>query len=574
MKHIKKLIALACVATMLVPTLAYATEGQATPEEVPMTGDSVVENDNSKEYEYTSVVLPTTNDSTYDFQIDRDGLFPKYDSANTYESGTTVYFHAENDAASIALNTDSAATHGLFEIGKDVHIAKGAELADVEASALGTALKGSAIADLATTLPANTYYVWTPQETDDNGLGEWTALTADNIGNYLKLTDDGTNYTAVELQPDPLSGEHIWDGNIYVIKFTAITDGEKAVVDYNVKADGTGAITSLKDGLYVCPTGSEATLTAYEALDIDNVATYIDYTAATDWYAGTSDKATVYNKSTSPIAVSVDVKVTAEGLTFSADGIYTSDAAASVYFTVSDGTNKTVINENGAATAYYVLNGADNGYETFQGSTYDDETGSHNYYKYEQPNATYDSQSFVITATANAEDGSDDAWVEYITSIENGTVVKPTIEVVYNWIEVEETDTDGVFKDIDENTYTVKTMNADGVTIDDGWATVPVTFVASHTFSNSSDGSKFYFTPSPTGSVTSANVYLADDYTENGSSATVKYDIKSATSVASSGNVLITKSTLDSTITDAGKYAIVIVIGEKTYTFAYTKSAS
>lgn len=480
MKNLKKLVALTCTAAMLVPTIALAA--QTTPSPIELTGDSVIENDNSQEYEYTSVVLPTTNTTTYAFQIDRDGLLPKYDSANTYESNATVYFHAENTPAKIELTTP--ADYKLYEITKTVHIAAGADQATVEASTLGTALNGSAIADLATTLPANTYYVWVPQTTTDNGLGQWLALDSSNIGDYLKLTDDTTNYTGVELQPDPLSGANIWDGKIYTISYDEITDGEKAVVDYNVTADGTGTITAIDAGLYIEDQTNTGT---YTLVDTSNANTYLTYTAATDWYASESDEAIVYNKSTTPIAVSVDVTITAEGLTFSEDGVYTGDSTASVYFTISDGTNETEVNENGTATVYYVLSGATNGYETFQGSTTNSETGSHNYYKYEQPDVTYFEQSFVISATANSETDSDEAWAEYIEAVESG-LARPTISVVYNWEEVTATDdvaTSKTFEDVDGNKYIVATMNGNGVTIDDGWAEYEDGYVTTTTISGS-----------------------------------------------------------------------------------------
>lgn len=487
MKKFKKLIALTCVVAMLVPSVAFAADGQTTPEEIKMTGDSVVENDNSKEFEYTSVVLPTTNDTTYTFRIDRDGLFSKYDTGNIYKPGNTVYFKAEDTAATLALV--NAGTYGLYEIGKEVHIAKGSEKTVVEASALGTALNGKAVANLASLIPAATYYVWTPVTKTDNGAGNWTELTSTNIGDYLKLTDDGTNYTSVELQPDPLSGEHIWDGNIYVINFTEVTDFEKAVVDHKVEADGSNAITALDTGLYVHEITDDATdLTTYTLLDTTNAATYITYTAATECFNGTSDKALVENKSTTAIAVSVDVKVTANGLTFSTDGDYNGaddvdeeddDKTASVYFTVGDGTTSKALNENGAATIYYVLDRVDNGYETFQGSTFDDETGSHNYYKYEKPDVSHESQSFVLSATANALEASDEAWAEYVAALENGDIDKPTIEVVYNWTPVEITDeTEFVYEDEDGKTY-------DAVSDTNGWATTAIleTTIAGNTYS-------------------------------------------------------------------------------------------
>lgn len=641
MKKFKKLIALTCVAAMLVPTVAFA-DVQETPETVEGGGSSIVENDNSQAFKYTSVVVPTVNANTYDFTIDRTGLLDQFDSENNYEDGATVLFHAEENAAKIEVvdlpdsTSEGDALYevtalGIAEIGKGVDIDGAAEdmTTAISSSKLYAELNGNAIADVASDL-ANKFFVWVPATetkqvegvnvTTYTGKGEWVALTFKatgteeqdgyvpaNYDTYLDIeVDENNKVTAIALQDDALSGDDVWDGNIYTLSYTDIANGAEAVAKYGIEGDASGITAIAKDGLYIAVTKSDDI--EYVKLTTENDATYVTYTAATEWYNDTSDKATVENKSTTPIAVTVDVTVTAPGLTFNQIGKYHTDAveasegtegkeawddvSASVYFTVNAGTGKAVVGEDGKATAYYVLPGAtytgDTGSITFQGKDKDAETGSHNYYKYEVPNVTYSKQSFNISATANANDKSDTAWAEYLKNVEGGTFAKPTISVVYNWVEVSVEDAaEFIYEDAEGNTY-------DATSATNGWATYKTGHV--HTYTDladttcdgegcttgnrpgftpnttftvsTKDSDKLYFVPTPLGAIESAKVYAASDYANNGSSATLVVDIAEICEVTTSSVVTYT-SKLEEKITTSGEYAIVIVVEDVTYLISY-----
>lgn len=489
MKKFKKLIALTCVAAMLVPSVAFAAEPETTPGAgTTSTGDSVIEDNNATDIKYTAVVLPTIDAGTYNFTIDREGLLDKFDSTNEYNPGDSVFFKAEKTAASVAVvESGDTSTNTLVEIGKAVDIDGAAEViaTEISGSELYDALNGNTLTAAKSDVEGK-YFVWSPAKDGEgkyNNKGTWVEivfvtytpdggeeLTA-NYDDYLKLTfatpgDNTTAVSGIELQADPLSGETLWDGNIYTIGYNAITDGAKAVEKYNIVATGT-TITSMADGLYVKNTSQDGNTITYTAITAANASTTLTYTEATEWYNSKSDKAAVTNKSTNPIAVSVDVTVTAPGLTFNQTGTYTSDTAASVYFTLNADTNKAVVDTKGKATAYYVLDGAAVTPILFQGTDTNAATNSKNYYNYAAPELVgtpdqYDSQDFFIEATANTTEGSKEAWDAYIADVkdaEKTEIVRPTITVVYNWVPLndeitttEDTDNPGTTEPEDDAT--------------------------------------------------------------------------------------------------------------------------
>ncbi len=93
MKHFKSIMALACVATMMASTVTAFAETSDPNATTPVTGGSIVENDNSTLPDYSNIVLPTYDsaDNTYDFTIDPQHLLNKYDSTN-YGKDATVFF--------------------------------------------------------------------------------------------------------------------------------------------------------------------------------------------------------------------------------------------------------------------------------------------------------------------------------------------------------------------------------------------------------------------------------------------------------------------------------------------------
>lgn len=491
MKKFKKLIALTCVAAMLVPSVAFAAEPETTPGAgTTSTGDSVIENNNATDIKYTAVVLPTINPGTYNFTIDREGLLDTFDSTNEYNTGDSVFFKAEKTPASVTVVEASPGDgeNKLVEIGKAVDIDGEAEViaTEISASKLYEALNGNTLTAAENDVKGK-YFVWSPAkdaQSKYNNQGTWVEIVfvaytpaggaeelEANYDDYLKLTfttpgDSSTAVSAIELQADPLSGETLWDGNIYTIGYNEITDGAKAVEKYNIVATGT-TINSMSDGLYVENTSEDGNTITYTAITTANASTTLTYTEATEWYNSKSDKAAVTNKSTNPIAVSVDVTVTAPGLTFNQTGTYTSDTAASVYFTLNADTNKAVVDTKGKATAYYVLDGAAVTPILFQGTDTNAATNSKNYYNYAAPELVgtpdqYDSQDFFIEATANTTEGSKEAWDAYIADVkdaEKTEIVRPTITVVYNWVPLndeitttEDTDNPGTTEPEDDAT--------------------------------------------------------------------------------------------------------------------------
>lgn len=609
MKKFKKLIALTCVAAMLVPSIAFAAEPETAPGAgTTSTGNSVVENDNSTDIKYTAVVLPTIDPNTYNFTIDRDGLLREYDSANKYNPGDSIFFKAEEEVAKIELKEAVSGINSLVEIGKNVHID-----GSLDASALATAITSSALytaltADTFSTVSTSSdlkgkYFVWSPAKGDDeeyNGKGEWVEIVfADydtktaNYADYLDLTGTDATVTAVALVADPLSGTTVWDGNIYTLDYAEI-DGDKAVEKYNIVGTAASGITSVDAGLYIKNT-PDAGVPTYTALTADNDDTYVTFTEATEFYNAKSDKAAVVNKSTNPIAVSVDVTVAAPGLTFSQTGTYTDDTAASVYFTLNaDETTYKVLDTTGKATAYYVLDGVAVDPIRFQGTDTNTATGSKNYYKYESPVLVnspeqYDSQDFYIEATANTEDDANEAWDAYIADLndaEKVTIEKPTITVVYNWVPlndevVETADTDNpatedVENDVDIKTYKDATEKEYVTLATNGWVVKAgeteeekLTFEAdaTPTWKYNTAGSGYYCTGSAE-SVTSATAYLLDS--DNKYTVSSGIDVSSAINSSNTAVVKFDTAPLDELLTTAGKYGIIVVADGVTYKCEYT----
>lgn len=593
MKNFKKLIALTCVAAMLVPTVAFADD--VLPTESPSySGDSVVENDNSGVPEYTSVVLPTIDEDgdTYDFKIDRDDLLKEYDKVNEYDlSAQGIYFNAEKTAATIALTGSGTKLYKL-SIVEDVALAK-------LTSVLVKSGTGATGAEMATALfgdAGNTYkfYAWSPKSTTTNGKGDFVEITADTINNYIDVTvddvDSPTAITAIAVKNDNLSGSVIWDGKIYVETYEEITTDNNVgyantVKEYGITAEDAG------EGLFVSTDADSVPPTALQVSDYT-------YTAATRHFTSTTDIATIENKSTHPVAVSVQVTVEADGLTFSEDGVYTSDTNASIYVAVQEAgnaTNKAAV-ENGKATAYYILdrttpNGESNLIKFQGGITEGSATGSHSYYTYEKPNVVGDSVSFSITASANQEEGSDAAWDAYIEALtaENSEIEKPSISVVYTIVKVEDGEAENTYVDEDNNVYTV--------TASDNWVTgfevgcehtydnykdtecndcgaTRDGIANSLTFSLSSDKSKSYITVGSGATLTEVNFYDAKAYANDNSVDKLGTIETSKFTVSTSGNAAITNTALKEAITTPGDYVVEIKTATKTYIVIYTRPES
>ena len=443
MKKFKKLIALVCVATMLIPTVAFADESPSSSG----GGDSVIENDNSVAPEYGTVVLPTVTEGTYDFKIDRDHLLADFDYEQTFDASSYIYFTAEDDPAT-AVNAAGD--------GNSLYLKTKTE--DVSATNF---LAYFTDATLTGKLSAATedYYVWVPTSTDKT-RGEFVLIDDTNVANIVEYD------TVAKLRVDFNSGDFIWNGKIYYDVYNKLTDTD--AVEYITVTDG--AVSAVSADLYKAAS-TDATI--LKAAATAAATSDITYTAATTQYIAESDAATVVNKSTFPVVVSVQINMTNDaGITYvDAATIATDTENASLYFAIADEGTNTAVVANSTATAYYVLDGATNSTMVYQGKSDDLDpiTGSHNYYQYEQPNPVYDEQAFTIVADVNDDDNADEAWNEYLESL-SAENPKPQISVVYSWEKVEKaTDEDGV---VIANKY----VDAAGVTYtatsaSDGWAT-------------------------------------------------------------------------------------------------------
>jgi len=463
MKKFKKLIALTCVAAMVVsPMTAYADVTTETTSE----NKTIIENDNSKAPVYTAVELPTINDGTYDFSIDRDKLLAKYDYEGSYDPASHVYFNVVKDPATLEHGTVTDGT--TYTLNKKVFnvdtkqadddvteatptfittLTTNAELVSDDALAAAKTYIGTAANQV--------YYVWQPVEYAEGdekaaeARGQYVKIDDTNIANIIEIEVGGTTeaptYTYV-LKNDHDSGEFIWDGNIYKEAFVALSateavgyvKAEKAAVGdtYTITVPDP-ATAAPEDVLYLGTKVGEADATYAAVTD----GTTLKYTPATFQYKDISDAATVENKSTTPIAVKVEINVTDDtGINYvDADNVSDTEKA-SIYLAIKSGDNVAAVKDSNA-TAYYVLDGATNKTMVYQVT---DEkvnaTGSHEYAQFELPNPVYNKATFTIEADVNEAEAADAAWKTYIDSLTatDATVTKPTIDVVYSWEKVEE----------------------------------------------------------------------------------------------------------------------------------------
>ena len=196
MKKFKKLIALTCVAAMLVPTIAFAEEpGTATSG--TMSGDGVIENDNAPSLDVTNVVLPTTAlaSDTYNFTIDAAELLATVDGEN-YDANDAkgVWFKAESTPAQLTIvpADGGTPTYDLYEKVYKV---------DTDFSTIE--------ADLATqtsvpALDTEKYAVWVPEldaSSVPTGNGKYEYLTAATIVNYFDIKFEGAGNVFSAITP-------------------------------------------------------------------------------------------------------------------------------------------------------------------------------------------------------------------------------------------------------------------------------------------------------------------------------------------------------------------------------------
>lgn len=455
MKKFKKLIALTCVAAMLVPTIAFAEEPVTSGS---FDGDGVVENNNAPALDVTNVVLPTTvlDADAYDFKIDPEELFATTNSEK-YSAGNAdgVWFNAQTAAAKLTI-ADSGNT-GKFSFAKKDW---------VEDDATFTTFKAAfTSASDVSGLTADTYAVWVPAA-DKKGGGEYVKLTAATIGEYFDIdfgADNGIDTMVAKQHTSEPNGDKIFNGKLYVFDWVAVTE-EEAARDFYTPADpDTAAPATIAAGLFIKDvSGGTPDYTLAAALGAaDKQCAYVE---ATVQNGGTSTAATVINKSTFDIKVTAKVTVNnANKLTFvdAQDKLDDVTTDASIYMAILYDTDKIAAvagnaDANGAyaaapsATATMKLTGISTaGINFYQSNEVEDGTGSYKYYNYLNPVAesAYTSASFQIKAAVDAGDN----WATYTEAVKKAGVA-PKINVVYSW--------EKVGTEITATTYSVSGSNA------------------------------------------------------------------------------------------------------------------
>lgn len=420
-----KAMALACAATMLASSVTAFAETSST-------GSSSIEYKDTELGAVINCVLPTINAGTYDFTVDiKGGVLNDFDSK--YAASDNVYFLSEKTPAKIETADASGKKFYLLTQVEDTSITK-----------LKAVLDGKDPANL--TIPESTYYVWQPDASKkDVGAGKWTEITADNITDFVDFgTLDtgkikGANVTAKTLK----AGAIITDGKIYVMDYKPVSD-LATLQEYVTIGDVDGVLgaTAIKDGLLYGADTSPSSSNVNDATT-DN----IKYTAPEMQYTKKSAPAKITNKSSVPVAVSVNVSVdNSDGLTFEAStavaanttkntmyiGIADDETTANTVAVAKDTKTSTV-----KAAMYGIIPAAGNsGMTEYQSTEKNPLTGSHMYYSYSGPNPTYSSMSFNIESAISKDSTGTtiyDLWKKYVDQLEDGTYVKPSINVVYDF---------------------------------------------------------------------------------------------------------------------------------------------
>ena len=604
-KNLKKIFALTCVFTMLSSTVAFGAAGSST-------GDSGIENDDSTAPAYLQCVLPTISDGTYDFTIDVERLLPKYDQndadGTTWDGTSNVFFKTVGTAASVVHATS----------GKGLYI-KEIKMAGNDANASLTAFytvfdiggTGKTLADF-DALPLK-YYVWqpatetsgTPPVTTVTGAGKYTQITSTNIETFFDVTVDTSNgnvVSTIALKKNYMSGDaaDVCNGAVYVDTYTeaTTTDLKEKAATYLTVGDATPVTYTIntENVLYEGNTGiTNATISVGDLSALTgDVTAKVTYTDAIIKYINTSEKQTIINKSTFPVAVSATVTLAGtsdkdHGLTFSTTNDFsaTADKTAAMYMSIVCGTNEKAL-EDSEAVAYYVLGGAANATYTYQSTEKNDATGSYKYVQYESAEATYIKVDFQVKAIANekydetTQVGFDwDKYVDDLTATES-TIAKPTVSVVYDFETLGEGETTEKKTTVDAaDTYTYTTVyedengfaytvvdptsyNAQQATpVTTGWATGEEAVTRTMTLANGKVSYTFAADDRPTGTVTSVKV--------NGTDRIYQYttgNITYTNGVLTFNSTAISKSGLDAT----GTHTIVITVGGTDYALTYVKN--
>lgn len=445
--NVKRFIAVAMAATMVLGNSVTAFAVDPVGE---VNGTGAVEYDDSEDIAYDSITVPSLSESTYQFEIDPDGLLADYGGEN-YNDGDNVFFTAIKDRAKIVVKDKDTKIYKKNYTEKDVDTGK-TYWTGIVTGATGT--------DTITYTVADGFYLWVPKDaysgTDASGKsGEYTAINAGNVAKYFDIVKDAddTNYDITfrkDYKAMVTSEGVVCNGKIYELGYVEVTtkdtvgsDTYDTVVDSDadplknyVTVNASDAITAIKD-LYTDKTVEDSTVKA--ALE----TTDVDYVKATSRHIATSDVVYVTNKSTKKKTVTATITLkNANGLevrnssTFAAD-----DKKASIYIAAlsqasgaSSATPYALAEDGDAIKGSFTVDiegTTDTGF-TYQ-TAETNYAGGHKYARYSNPDATYNSHSFSVTAKANdnADDDTKAAWKAYGEAFTEAGKT-PTLNVVYS----------------------------------------------------------------------------------------------------------------------------------------------
>jgi hypothetical protein len=405
----KKITATLLATTLVVANCVPALADGATQN---VTGTGAVEVDNSEAVSYYKVTLPSLVASNYNMTLDPTKQLKKYDAV-TYAADKTVYFTKTTTPVQLDVN----ATKGEGE-GAKVQYKVDAEATNDEVKAFVTgATCTNGVVTAVTVDTSKEFWVWIPDTTTGNeGLGKPEKLTESNMLTYFDVAateaDSVVTVNRVTMKTNHLANGVVCADKVY--KSTLIELPANCDLDAHDK--------------YYDKTGNEITGT-----DLKTVAAVTTKTDSTDSF-------TITNKSTQDLELTATVTLNnAKDLDMNPSATFANDnAKASLYVAVTDDTDSTNIRAlskatEDATTASAVLtiplNKPTITEIRYQGDV-NENTGGHDYKRYEAWGTQYNPGSFSITAAANSNSIAEGAWADYAKTI-TAEAKRPTLNVVY-----------------------------------------------------------------------------------------------------------------------------------------------
>ena len=373
------------------------------------------------------VVLPTITDSTYDFTIDIDGLLSQFKP--DYQKGDSVYFSSVLTPAQLKTMSPR---HTLVMQTKTAEDGR---------TKLETALTGKTWEEAMSVFQSGSYYLWQPNVLSITGEGRWMLLQSDNYDIFLEFElDDEEKIAKVLYHDEPFSEtpETIWDGKIYTVSYVEISSVKAASQFYQYGTPARLASYSNAE-LYVKTTDHAGNTFYYPATLTSGEEGSVWYCPAVYTHAGSSVPATITNKSSFDICVTVELQVhNGEWLTFCPSPMFQHlrSRTANMYLAFNaNGHIAPVMGDYAAAS--YILPGINTDaipYLIISSGENELVTGVRHHYL--SPLLSYSSVEFQLEAAIDTRDYVDSAWDSYVDAIVAGVIQKPSINVVYQISEV------------------------------------------------------------------------------------------------------------------------------------------